>query len=85
MLNQSQSENMSAARAKAKEQARASAQQQADMAKEQLGELAFKTLEQYFPKQAKTRRRQHSGKTLLLGVVIGVVLYALLSRSGNSR
>jgi ferric-dicitrate binding protein FerR (iron transport regulator) len=79
MLTQNRSR--SEARSQAKEQARKSAQKQADIAKEQFGELAFEALEQYFPEQAKSRRRQHSGMTLLIGVVIGVVLYALLSRS----
>lgn len=76
-----QSTSRSEVRSQAKEQARKSAQKQADMAKEQLGDMAFEALEQYFPEKAKSRRRQSSGKTLLLGIVIGVILYALLSRS----
>ena len=76
-----QNKSGSEARSQAKEQARKSAQKQADMAKEQIAELAFEALEQYFPEKAKSRRRQHSGMTLLIGIVIGVALYALLSRA----
>lgn len=79
MLTESMGQSDS--RSQAKEQARKSAQKQADVAKEQIAELAFEALEQYFPEQAKSRRRQSSGKTLLLGIVIGALLYALLTRS----
>lgn len=52
------------------------ADRQAGVLREELGHLAWDTLEEYFPEQAKARRRRHRLRMLAVGVVLGLAARA---------
>jgi len=63
-----------------KKRAEHEAQQQTAVVKEELGRRAFDLLEEYFPEEAKTRRRRGQAQTLAVGVLVGVFIRHLLGR-----
>lgn len=73
-------DQLQATRERAKQRAQATAQLKADEAKEEFGRLAFDTLEEYFPEQAKARRRQDRLQFIMVGVAVGFLLRHLLSQ-----
>jgi hypothetical protein len=75
-----ESTRLSETRSRAKARARQEAQRQADVAKEELGRMAFDALEEYFPEQAKSRRRSDRMRILVAGIAIGILLRHLASR-----
>ena len=63
-----------------RDRARTTAQRQKELAKHELGRRAFETLENYFPEEAKARRRR-SGMTLfLVGLAAGILLRHAVDR-----
>lgn len=73
-------DRLQATRERAKRRARVTAQLKADEAREELGRLAFDTLEDYFPEQARARRRQNRLQLIVVGVVVGFLVRHLLSQ-----
>lgn len=71
---------LEANQSRTKERARRTAQRKADEAKEEFGRLAFETLEEYFPEQARERRSGERLEVLAVGVAAGFVLGYLLGR-----
>lgn len=71
------------AKARYRDRAREEVQHRTDTAKEELGRRAFETLEEYFPEQARSRRRQSGAKAFLVGVAVGILLRHLAGRSGR--
>lgn len=63
-----------------KKRAEHEAQQQTDVVKEEVGRRAFDLLEEYFPEEAKTRRRRGQAQTLVVGVLVGILFRHLLGR-----
>ena len=66
------------ARDRARERATIEAERQADVLRDELGELAWDTLEAYFPEQAKARRRRQRLQALAAGVAIGLGVRAVV-------
>lgn len=60
------------ARERARERAATEADRQTNALRAELGEFAWKTLEEYFPEQAKARRRRQRLRALAVGVVVGL-------------
>lgn len=73
------------AKARARESAQREARQQADLLKDEVGRMAFDVLEEYYPEEAKSRRRRQRLQTLIVGVGLGILLRHLLGtkRSGE--
>lgn len=71
---------LEANQSRTKERARRTAQRKADEAKEEFGRLAFETLEEYFPEQARERRRRNGLQLLGVGLAVGFLLGFLLGR-----
>ena len=66
--------------AQARERAQIAAQQTANEAKEEFGRMAFEILEEYFPEQARGRRREDRLMALAAGIAVGFVLRHLVGR-----
>lgn len=64
----------------AKERARTVARRTAEEAKEEVGRIALDTVEEYFPEQAKKRRRRRYARLLVVGFGIGFLARHLLGR-----
>ena len=67
-------------RAQTKERAQRTAQRKADEAKAEFGRLAFDALEDYFPEQARQRRRRNGAQLLVVGLAVGLLLGYLAGR-----
>lgn len=65
---------------RARQRAQTVARQKVDDAMEEFGRLAFDTLEERFPEQAKARRRQERVQLLVAGFVAGFLLRHFLRR-----
>lgn len=71
------------AKVRYEDRAREKVQQRADRAKEELGRRTFERLEEYFPEQARARRRQNGARAFLVGVAVGILLRHLAGRAGR--
>ena len=71
---------LEAQRSRTRERAQRTAQRKADEAKEEFGRLAFDALEEYFPEQARERRRRNGAQLLVVGLAVGLLLGYLLGR-----
>lgn len=52
--------------------ARARASEEGEVVKQRLGETMFDLMEEYFPEETASRRRQHMAKAFFAGVVVGL-------------
>lgn len=73
-------DQLQATKERTKRRAQTTAQLKADEAKEELGRLAFDTLEEYFPEQAKAKRQQNRLQLIMVGVAVGFLIRHFLSR-----
>lgn len=71
---------LESSRSEASERAKVAAQRRADDAREEFGRMAFDALEEYFPEQAKERRREDGMRLFLVGLVVGFLLRSVLGR-----
>lgn len=67
------------ARERARERAATEADRQTSALKDELGTIAWDTVEEYFPEQAKARRREQRLRALAVGVAIGLGVRAAVS------
>lgn len=68
------------AREQARERAVIEAERKANTLRDEFGELAWDTMEEYFPEQAKARRRQQRVRALAIGLVVGLAVRTFASR-----
>lgn len=74
------SETSTNARERARERARTSAERQAEQARSQIGSFALDMVEEYFPEEAKSRRRQGARRAFVLGMALGFFIAAWLGQ-----
>ena len=77
------SDQIQATKEEAKRRAQATAQKKANEAKEELGRRAYDTLEEYFPEQARARRKQNRLQLIMVGVAVGILVRHFLSRGSR--
>lgn len=66
-------------RAQARQRATTEAERQADELRAQLGTRAWETLEEYFPEEARARRRRQQIRALVAGAAIGLGIRAVIT------
>lgn len=52
--------------------ARARASEEGELVKQRLGETMFDLMEEYFPEESASRRRQHMAKAFVAGIAVGL-------------
>lgn len=62
------------------DRAREQAQRQADALREEFGRIAFEMAEDYFPEEAKARRRKAGTKVFGVGLLIGLLVGLIAGR-----
>lgn len=67
-------------RAAYEDRAREAAKRRSEKLRARFGQTAFDVLEEYFPEEAKSRRRRHGLKVFLVGMAVGILLRHLADR-----
>lgn len=66
------------------ERARKEADRQRAAVRDEIGNVAVTLTEEYFPEKTRARRRQTAATAFVAGLLVGILLRHLLSRSSGS-
>lgn len=68
------------AKSETRDRAREQAQRQVDVLRDEVGRMAFEMAEQYFPEEAKSRRRKSGAKVFAVGFAVGLLVGLAVGR-----